>query len=293
MDDDDFRLAMRVRLGISHPGMPPSCACKKPLDPDHVFACDFLKRKSITTRHDKIRNFLNATLKRAGFDSEMEPRYFGKARIRPDIEFHLQTRTVLTDVAVTHVTVKSHISRGQIALGCATQREWDKKRKYDPLALTENADLHPFVVEHTGAFGASAKNLIRLIVNDRPFLPEEFDTPDIAAIYLRTSIAFLVQKGNAAIIRQGIKMAKGQVHRSAPVRQDSAAGRHILAHLPSNRTRRRHSDPAQPPLDSSAPDRSSASVSSPLLSNSSHHSSSPPRHPAKLEPHWGKGDSPA
>ena len=71
---------------------------------------------------------------------------------RPDLRLSL---AIFLELSVTHPTAPSElrVHRSSRALGAARQREYEKRQKYAELAVCENADFIPLVVESTGALG--------------------------------------------------------------------------------------------------------------------------------------------
>ena len=103
-------------------------------------------------------------------------------------------KRIMSDVSVIHVTAATNIPLGQQPLGGAKQREWEKFKKYQKLAIREQASFHPFVVEHTGALGPQAKEIINTVTSDRPFLLDEFETPRAAAAFLKAGVSIILQR---------------------------------------------------------------------------------------------------
>src|SRR6185437_1795210 len=141
----------------------PSCRCGSLLSPDHFLSCTRLRRRAVTGRHDLVLRFLSSFLHGAGFVSELE--LPSPNRLRPDLRTVLDGTSLLLDVSIVHPFAPSLLPFTASPLGAARQRELEKLRKYDRLALDEGASFVPFVLESTGALGESAQRFVQLLAS--------------------------------------------------------------------------------------------------------------------------------
>src|SRR5438552_2629773 len=94
-------------------------------------------------------------------------------------------------------------NRSSRPLGAAGQREYEKKHKFAELATVEDATVVPLVLESTGAFGDGFRQFIRRIsscVRDGEFAVA---SPPVSERFLTTALAIALQRGNAAVLREG------------------------------------------------------------------------------------------
>jgi len=171
--------------------------------------CVKFRRREITDRHDDLAKFFYSCLYEFGFDCELEKtlgnRRQGTPRLRPDLDFILDTRYLL-DVSVAHPSSPSLVVVAQHGLGAASQREQAKTAKYRGLAEREDSQFVPFVLESTGAFGNELSWLIDSI-SKSPSIRGEFRYASPSAIkgFISRAISISLQKGNARILREGVR----------------------------------------------------------------------------------------
>src|SRR6185436_4470620 len=206
LSDDDFRLAARLRLRL-----PPSssstlstlCPCGGEPLPDHFMVCRHLMRRSVTSRHAVLLQLLVSFLRDAGLQPIPEARTENGER--PDLRLSLDGVSLLLDLSVTHPTMPSALREGRSSrpLGAARQREYEKRHKYAELAVMEQATVIPLVLESTGAFGEGLRQFVRRIssrVRDGEFAGA---SPAVIERFLTSALAIALQRGNAAILREG------------------------------------------------------------------------------------------
>jgi len=137
-------------------------------------------------------------------------------RIRPDGK--TPQLDALWDVAITTPTCKSYIDMRSdaVSMVAAKVNESAKRNKYDALAASEGLKFYPLVFESFGGFGKGATDFI-IHAADSAVDVAGGGLVDRSQIidYVRSNIAFAIVKGNAAVIRNAIRLAaKGRT--SAP-----------------------------------------------------------------------------
>jgi hypothetical protein len=138
-----------------------------------------------------------------------------RKRIRPDGK--TLVLQALWDVCVTTPTCKSYVDKHSDSNGlvAAAINESVKRTTYDTVAAEEGLKFYPLVFESFGGFGKGAREFIYLAADSAVDVAgggylERSDILD----YIRCSIAYAIVNGNAALIRNGIKLAAN--HRPAP-----------------------------------------------------------------------------
>ena len=94
--------------------------------------------------------------------------------------------------------------RGSRPLGAARQREYEKMQKYAELATLEGATVVPLVLESTGALGEGFRQFIHRIssrIRDGEFAGI---SPLGIERFLVNALAIALQRGNAAVLREGV-----------------------------------------------------------------------------------------
>ena len=140
-----------------------------------------------------------------------------RLRIRPDGK--TPQLDALWDVAVTTPTCKSYIElkSDTTTLVAAKANERGKHTKYDALAAEEGMKFYPLVFESFGGFGKGAIDFInhagdRAVDNAGGGLIDRSQIID----YVRSSIAFAIANGNAALMRNAIRLAANR-RSTAPI----------------------------------------------------------------------------
>lgn len=158
ISDVNFRLAVRLRLGLPpQDDLPKCCPCSVELtsELDHFLSCTRLRRSAATTRHDMLVRLLDRFIRRAGGATYVEPNWLGGQR--PDIHVCFPDSRYLLDASVTHPAAPSYCRASAFTLlHAATDREKRKTTKYKALATEEGSAFVPFVMETYGGFGPKA-----------------------------------------------------------------------------------------------------------------------------------------
>jgi hypothetical protein len=172
LDDDDFQLAVLIRLGCPPPA-PLLCQCDDYHGPapdlTHPLGCPFHGRSYRITRHNIQLPILQRFLQRAGWLSRMEPRrVFSDARIsppdarRPDIEAYLGTQGYAFDLAITYPLAHAY-RRVDGSSSAIAKLEQKKMAKYEALSAAVNLRFVPVVLDVFGGLGESFSSLLQLV----------------------------------------------------------------------------------------------------------------------------------
>ena len=218
MIDRHTETAVRLRLGLPPAGFSERVCllCDRDIsaDPWHAFACEAIRRLSITKRHDHAAYHLCEFSRSQGCLSNVVAKDPGA--LIPDGEIFLARDSIFFDVSGVHSLAPSHF-RPHAPLGSAVAgREDFKETKYAEYATERHARIVPFVLDCFGALGQGALDLVDLI-------EEEGKTPGFgAALPARMSkqlfLTMLSQKwqtGNALAVEQWQQLSR-QALSSAP-----------------------------------------------------------------------------
>ncbi len=134
----------------------------------HAQACKKLKRKEMTSRHDAVLHALLAAARQADMLTIVEPTVCNEQhRLRPDaciIPVAPTASNIYVDVSITDASAKSYVKSlhtDRTDMAAAGRRESDKRCKYQAEADKDRCEFIPFVLESSGAFGASARAFVR------------------------------------------------------------------------------------------------------------------------------------
>jgi hypothetical protein len=170
-------------------------------DPAHFLSCQLL-RPLARVRHDRLVRFLATLIQRAGGAAYVEPRYLEDKR--PDIHAFFPDDRVMLDVCVSHPSSPSRLG---LAPGSALRfRENGKIAAYSSLAKESGCRFVPFAFESFGALGPTGVAFLRDLESyaRESFLPFAY-YPSLS------SLAVLLQKGNAEMLSQGVVMVSKAV----------------------------------------------------------------------------------
>jgi hypothetical protein len=166
-------------------------------DPGHFLSCPLL-RPLARVRHDRLVRLLATLIQRAGGAAYVEPRYLEDKR--PDIHAFFPDAHFMLDVCVVHPSAPSRVS---FAPGAALKyREKGKTTAYESLAKEAGSRFVPFAFESFGGLGTTAISFLRDLAS---YAKESFLSCDY--IISLSSLAVLLQKGNAEMLAQGIIMS--------------------------------------------------------------------------------------
>ena len=170
-------------------------------------SCNRLRHRAVTVRHDSIVLFLHRFMLSGGLVAEHEPRLDGVDRSRPDLAMYLDNQLVFTDVTVCHPTAPSLLSHASRPLGAAQVRVGLKHRRYDEMCVKDGGSFVPLVLETSGALARESKELLRRVATKLEVSGLGGDPRALLAHILRC-ISFLVHRGNARVLLQGIALSK-------------------------------------------------------------------------------------
>ena len=223
MRSDDFRLAIRHRLGL----VPFDCLqdeqCRVCVsnssfaqDPDHLHSCVKHRRTFVTARHGDLMSAVMSLARSVGFYASREP----NDHARPD-ELELRKGSVsideynshadilllkhhlklYVDVSVVRSTTPSKIAKGctDVPLAAASYRARDKHRKYDRICEVNGYKLMPFVLETNGGLSREALQLLRLLSSHSVDM-----TPRQWLAHALKVVSVVLQSANARLAQGGM-----------------------------------------------------------------------------------------
>jgi hypothetical protein len=181
----------------------------------HAHSCPKLKRRAITTRHDRLLIVIRNFARRCGVPFYLEPNdYTGR---RPDGDLAMAPGPVMTDVTVGHPLAPSYRSLPLQPLATAKRAAKKKHRKYDPLALAEGRQFTPFAMETFGGLDPEALELLKHIASEHVSPgapPSELLQASRMLLQVRQELAICLQRYNSEIVAQWARI----VHSSSHVR---------------------------------------------------------------------------
>jgi hypothetical protein len=161
LTDTLFCIALRLRLGLNP--LPYDLPSPCPLcnhghgDVWHPFACPAVRRRAVTSRHDKAMDLVCRYARSCSVLARLEPKDFKS--LVPDAELHFAHRTVLSDLSGVHPTAPSHLISARPGLA-KNRRAQAKHSKYDPQATQAGSDFIPLVVDSFGSMHHEFTTLI-------------------------------------------------------------------------------------------------------------------------------------
>ena len=211
-----YSLATRHRLGL-HPSdyMPSRCACGADprLSHSHAHACPKIRRRAANVRHGLIEQCIEFCGSEAGClilteDHTRRSEWPDQRIFFPPDPAWFSTGLVLSDVSVACPTAPSHIPNAQVVVGnVADIRARSKSDKYRAMAQELGAMVIPFTLETYGALGKSASDLLKRLVDAYSLLPNAPLSPAAFSVLIRQRVSVALQKGNALVDTQGIRLA--------------------------------------------------------------------------------------
>ena len=221
MPDPLFRIALRLRLGLPPcakdlPSPCPLCGKGVGVDgtPDawHPFACSSVRRRMVTTRHDRGMELLCRFARSCSVIASLEPKDFKS--LVPDGEFFFSGFSALGDLSGVHPTAPSHLHASPQPGKAAERRAAAKDAKYASHAESVGSSFSAFVVD---SFGCMHKHFTKFL--DRieeeaslaPFLasPGRLSRDDFLSLF-----AAQWQSDNARIVLQWLRMCRKRMHGS-------------------------------------------------------------------------------
>jgi hypothetical protein len=214
----EFRICLRLRLGLVQPCIFTSCRCKcgAAVDPygDHYLTCK--AGGHLITRHDNVVTACAQTARTAqhitritGLSDFFETRTSTGKRLVPDLvvsNWADDGGDVAGDVSICHPCADSYIKEAaSCSLGAALARERRKNGKYQAAATQQGVGFIPLVAETFGAWSFQLVDFMRdarRMMADK--LPEDTATSWTAASFsghFSQRISVAIAKGNARAIR--------------------------------------------------------------------------------------------
>jgi hypothetical protein len=178
-------------------------------NPWHYLDCQLLKRLSINTRHNMVAQILSTWATRAGLSTVLEPYYLFEHQNnkRPDVQIVGHGDNIIVDVTVVDPTSHTHVTGSSNAtLHTAMKLEQRKITRYSAEAKRHGFTLYPFALETYGGWGPTASKLLKHIYSMADTMSEYsrcWSSKEISRGIV-DAVAVAVQKGNAAIIQQGL-----------------------------------------------------------------------------------------
>ena len=206
LSDEEFRWAIRMRLGLSGlPGPPLPCSHTLAAAQDswHPLCCQERFGVLINDRHNHVVNVIADFCRAGGLTARTEPADLAAEReLRPDIQVDLPARTLLGDVTVRHPVAKTWRNESASVRGVASvgdQVATKKKIKYDDLARELDATFSPIVVYTYGGFHESTMSFVKSLV--RAIDPATSLIPAVEwRETLLSAIAIAVQRWTAKVM---------------------------------------------------------------------------------------------
>ena len=209
LSNTDMRLAIRLRLGLPLSGASVWCSrCRARVDVEgnHFHAC----HGNSTIRHNRLRDMLEALLRRAGLEvmsEQEEPRL----RHRPDlrVEQGLPPSLAYLDVSVAHATAPSaNHAEGARNPDAAVREAWrvKVKREYAPLSVCANFRLIPAVATTHGSWHPDMLRFLaecaQRVGSANPSVPGASALPQAVLQGWICRLSIALQRQNAAMARR-------------------------------------------------------------------------------------------
>jgi hypothetical protein len=190
----------------------PTCFCGKPLaDAWHALSCPAVRRRAITTRHDKVLHEVASFARGAGVQTHVEPNDYDGCR--PDAEMCFREGGVLVDVAISHPLAPSWLRDAARPLMVAERRARAKTAKYGHVAADEGKTFVPLVMESLGGMHVAFARFLGRIVGEATLLGGSTNllhanmlARDV--LRLRQRLSVTIQIWNAEAVAQWLKMLR-------------------------------------------------------------------------------------
>ena len=216
MCPEQFRLACRLRLGVSPTELPLPISCPRchdPLqaNPWHPLSCSHTKKGAAYRRHNSVlQPVIDMVRAFYGSCSEAPVGWISSDRTVPDLFMSLPDEHPpwVIDEAIVHPLAPSHIHRASSApLVTALAMEAIKTAKYAPV-IPPNVAFVPLVQETLGAFAPGTIRILKRIAahgaTARGIPPHEsFQT-------LASQMAIRLQIGNAIMVKSALDVLHHQ-----------------------------------------------------------------------------------
>ena len=220
MKDDEFTMALRLRLGMPPTdSMPDRCACGYDMEKDHnhFLNCPRMRGSVTTRQHHRLVRTRAHYLTLAGYFISLELTMRSKQgrRYRPDTIAWSGQHSHMSDATRVNATAPSHIAAAQKAGRVVKQAEDRKTRDYDNKVMQLSYDcpgpFFPIGYEVHGTWGKGAEEALNnLRAGAKSFLSER--AANKLADRCRDSISIEIQRGNARLQRVGLDKARSSKH---------------------------------------------------------------------------------
>lgn len=225
LPDHYYSVAIRFLLGLPPDDLlPDKCTCGASIKNDHShFLSCFHLRSAIIQRHNRISNVTIQAARQCGVIVQPTPsQYLGLTNrgVVPDAEFIGQSRSIITDVEITHPAAPSHLAQAQHPGRIAVHGENAKRAHYrDLLRQLPHLSCLPLVAETYGRLGKDFERFLEWIESERQLSL----APSSITQSLRAKISITLQAGNAAILAAGCSHLRNAHYSSAPAPRIPAA----------------------------------------------------------------------
>ena len=218
LPDPIFCIALRLRMGLPPlaldlPSPCPLCG-KGDGDAWHPFACPAVRRRMVTTRHDRAMELVCRHARSCSVIARLEPKDFKS--LVPDAELFFSATTILCDLSGVHPLSPSHLTSSPKPGKALDRRATSKHAKYDSHAAASDSSFFPLVVD---SFGCLHKEFFKLL----DLIDEEADLASFAPTPGRMSRdAFLAvfstqwQMDNAQIVLQWLRLCRSHLYAAQP-----------------------------------------------------------------------------
>ncbi|MEY3082615.1 MAG: hypothetical protein RJA94_2600, partial [Pseudomonadota bacterium] len=209
LSDEQFAVAMRLRLGLQPLpfALPARCLlCNKDADPWHPLVCAAVRRRAVTTRHDRGMQLLGCFARSCGVLMRFEPKDLG-SRV-PDGELIFPRKVVLVDFSGVHSLAPSHLRTSRRPGQAMERRACVKHMKYDADAKAVDGMFAALVVD---SFGSLHKEFVSLIDEIEDTATRGLGRPLPTRMTRATFLALFGsqwQADNAAIIAQWLGLCR-------------------------------------------------------------------------------------
>jgi hypothetical protein len=118
----------------------------------------------------------------------------------------------MVDVAVVYPCSRAYVVGGSAERGSAAKvRQRDKHRKFDECARREGVPFFAFVLEGFGLVGEEAMKFLDLMISNLSTMAaHDIANPNLLRPNWLRTIAFALQRGNGAIVAEGVDMNLGR-----------------------------------------------------------------------------------
>ena len=231
LTDEQFSVAMRLRIGLSPLpfALPTVCPlCGKHADPWHALACSAVRRRAVTTRHDRGMQLLVRFARSNGVLARFEPKDMG-SRV-PDGELIFPRKVTTVDLTGVHSLAPSHLHASPTPGKAIVRRGRAKHLKYDADAKAMDATFAALVVD---AFGSLNEDFLKLVEEIEETAMRGLGQPPPFRITRETFLSLFSsewQASNGAIIGQWLSLCqrlrlRGISRRALPAPAAAAAQR--------------------------------------------------------------------